>query len=251
MLRQRLIPSLLLRRSRLVKGVRFAGHRDAGAAATTAQAHNHQGADELVLLDIDATRENRDPDFPALEALAGVCRMPLTFGGGVRTLELARRAIAGGADKVIVTAPARREPALLTAIAHRFGAQAVVLGVDVVRQDGKWRLYDHVSGTVDCNADLVDWIREGVERGAGEVRLTAVDREGTRQGLDLDLLAAVRAVVSTPILLEGGAGSLIDVAAGFRAGADGVCLGTMLVFSDNNIVKIKRYLEAERCNIRV
>lgn len=246
----RVIPSLLLRRGRLVKGVRFAAHEDAGAPATTCRAHSAQGADELLLLDIDAARENRAPDFAALESVAAEAQVPVTFGGNLTDIDRIRRAIETGADKICLTTAALDAPALIDAAAHRFGAQAVVVGIDVVMRDGAPRLFDHRRAAALASPALDAWIDETVSRGAGEIRLCAVDREGTREGLDLDLHARVAARVRVPIILEGGAGSLTHVAAAMKAGADSIALGTILVFSDNNLVKVRRFLQEAGLQVR-
>jgi len=246
----RVIPSLLLRRGRLVKGVRFAAHADAGSPATTCRAHSAQGADELLLLDIDAARERRAPDFAALESVAAEAQVPLTFGGNLTDIDRIRRAIETGADKVCLNTAALDAPDLIDAAAHRFGVQAVVIGIDVTLRDGVRALFDHRSGRALAAPSLDAWIDEAVARGAGEIRLCAVDREGSRAGLDLDLHAHVARRVRVPIILEGGAGSLTDVASAMKAGADSIALGTILVFSDNNLVKVRRFLQEAGLQVR-
>ena len=248
MLTRRLIPSLLLKEGRLVKGTCFRDYRDAGNPKTTARAHNAQGADELVLLDIEAARQGRGPDVRTIRTVAAECFMPLTVGGGIRTLADARDCMDAGADKLSVTSGALDDPDLITRLARVYGAQAVQLGIDIIDDGGTPKLYDHRHEK--SLPDPMDWIRRGVALGAGEIRLTAVHREGTRTGMDLDLLARVRALVNVPVILEGGAGDLDHLDAAMAAGADGVALGTMLVFSDNNLVKIKRFLAAEGHHMR-
>ncbi len=245
----RLIPSLLLRGERLVKGVRFAGHRDAGAPATTARAHGAQGADELVLLDIDATRRGRGPNYAALESVAREILVPLTYGGGIASVDAARRCLERGADKTCITGPALDRPDLLSDVARQFGIQAVVAGIDVVGEGGRWRVYDHRSG-VPAKPTLVDWVRTVVDAGAGEIRLVSVDREGSRRGLDVELWRVVSGLVSVPVILEGGVGSLGHIAEAMAAGVDSVGLGTLLVFSDNNLVKVRRYLRGVDAPVR-
>ncbi len=249
MLTQRLIPSLLLRGGRLVKGARFKDHKDAGLPHTTARAHNAQGADELIISDIDASRENRPPDLNAIGRVAAECFMPLTVGGGIRNQDIARECMAHGADKLCLTSTALADPDLISRLANRFGSQAIVLGVDVAVMSGGWSLYDYLTGGAG-NGDVLAWLKEGVRRGAGEIRLMAVDREGTRNGMDTDLLQACRKAVGVPIVLEGGAGDLDHLDAAFEAGADGVAVGNMLVFSDNNLVKIKRFLTGRERRVR-
>jgi len=248
---KRIIPSLLLRKGRLVKGVAYADHRDAGRPETTARVHNAQGADELLLLDIDAGREGREPDFATVAAVARSCLMPLTVGGGIRTLETAHRCMEAGADKICLTSTALDDPGLIGRLAQIFGAQAIVLGIDVITTARGRRLYDHrTRGPVEGIA-WDEWLKRGVGEGAGEVRVMAVDREGTRTGLDTALLADASALVEVPVIIEGGAGSLDQVAAAMRAGADAIALGTMLVFSDNNIHKVKSFLRNAGLAVRL
>lgn len=250
MVNQRLIPSLLVRNGRLVKGIQYRDHRDAGLPATTARAHNAQGADELMLLDIDASREGRGPDIEMLRAVATECFMPLTVGGGIDSVERARECIAAGADKVLVTTAALDHPGLIDDLAHSFGAQAVVLGVDVIENDTGRALYDHRLGKTH-GRDWKDWCAEGAGRGAGEIRLMDVSREGTRSGPDLSFLREARADIKLPLIVEGGAGSLDDLAAMLATGADAVAVGALLVFADNNLVKLRRYLSGAGLQVRV
>lgn len=249
-LKARVVPSLLLRNGRLVKGRQFADHRDAGQPATTARVHNAQGADELILVDIDASREGRGPDLSWIGRVAAECFMPLTAGGGIRSVEDAKAVIDEGADKILVNGAGLDRPALLGEIALVFGAQAVVAAIDVVTRDGAARVYDHRSRSVTA-LEAIAWAREAVERGAGEIRLCSVDREGMRTGFDLALLARLRDAVHVPVVIEGGAGSLADVDAAMKAGANGVALGTLLVFSDNNLVKVRRFLAESGHSVRI
>jgi cyclase len=249
-LNQRLIPSLLLRNGRLVKGERYQKHRDAGHPATTARAHNAQGADELLLLDVDASRESRGPDLAAVRAVAAECFMPLTVGGGIDSVECARECIAVGADKIMVTSAAADNPNLIDRLAHAFGSQAVVLGVDVDKVDGKRVRYDHRHRR-PIPGDWLAWAQEGARRGAGEIRLMDVSREGTRRGPDLDFLSKARAGIDRPLIVEGGASSLDDLADMFATNADAVAVGALLVFADNNLVKVRRYLAGTGAAMRV
>jgi cyclase len=243
--RRRLIPSLLLRRGRLVKGTHYASHRDAGHPVGTARAHNAQGADELTLVDIDATRDGRAPDLDTLRAVAAVTFVPLTFAGGIADIDTARACIAGGADKVMVTAAALDRPALIDELAHVLGVQAVVLGLDLVRaDDGGYRLYDHRRQVALEGQDWRAWVKDAASRGIGEIRAMAVDREGSRTGLDLALYAELMQLTRLPVILEGGAGTLKHLDEAFAADVMAIGLGTMLVFSDNNIFKLKQFLGA-------
>jgi cyclase len=246
----RIIPSLLLRNGRLVKGRRFDEHKDAGAPATTARAHSAQGADEILLLDIDASREKRLPDFAALAAVACEVEIPLTFGGGIQSIAIATRAIEAGADKVCLTTTALDTPDIISEIAHRFGTQAVMVGLDVMDSNGQPRLFDHRTHKTVPSINPIEWAKEMVARGAGEIRLCVVAREGMREGLDIPLFERLRKAVGVPIIVEGGAGNLEQVADAMRAGVDSIALGTLLVFSDTNLVKLRRFLEGAGLQVR-
>lgn len=250
MLHNRLIPSLLLEGGRLVKGTRFENRRDAGNPQTTARAHNAQGADELVLLDVTASRDGRQPDFDTIARVAEECFMPLTVGGGIASVEIAMKAMDCGADKIFVNAAALDDPDLISRLAERFGSQAVVAGIDVLTEGGERQLFDHRTGKAAHDRDWSAWIEQVVTLGAGEIRLMAVDREGTRTGMDTDLLAEAEAIVTVPVILEGGAGNLADIDQAMTNGATAVAVGTMLVFSDNNIIQIKRHLANHGHNMR-
>ena len=242
----RVIPSLLVSGGRLVKGQRFRDHLDAGNPVTTARAHDAQGADELILLDVEASRSGRGPDLAAIAAVAKACFMPLAVGGGIRTLDDARGVIGAGADKVVVGAGALDHPELLRDIATVFGAQAVVLALDI---DEERRVLDP-RDRKPSGLDMLSWGQRAVSLGVGEIRLCAVEREGTRRGFDLEALEALTRAVSVPVIVEGGCGSLDHIPPAIRAGANGVALGTMLVFSDNNLVKIRRYLAGQGFRVR-
>lgn len=250
MLYQRLIPTLLLKNQRLVKGKRYDDFRDAGNPKTTARAHNCQGADELMVLDVDASREKRAPDYETIRMIAEECFMPLTVGGGITNSDIAHACMDAGADKLCLTMTALDNPALISELAHCFGSQAVVVGVDIVNDGSSAGLFDHRSHQILATPDPWRWIQKAVELGAGELRLMAVNREGDLSGYDFELYKKARDLVDVPIILEGGAGSLDHLQAAFEAGVDGVATGAMLVFSDANLVKIKQHMITQGCSIR-
>ncbi|MCH2153675.1 MAG: imidazole glycerol phosphate synthase cyclase subunit [Phycisphaerales bacterium] len=248
---QRLIPSLLIHEGRLVKGRNFRDLRDAGLPHTTARAHNHQGADELLVCDIDASRDGLAPQSQIIKSVAAECHMPLCVAGGIRGRDEASVIMDAGADKICLTTTALVNPELVSDLAHQYGSQAVVIGVDVIKdQSGDYCLYDHRSGATVPDRNPLDWMSTAVDMGAGEVRLMAVDREGTLEGYDLDLYREARDRVQVPIILEGGAGTLNHVEDAFEAGVDGIGVGAMLVFSDANLVKIKQHLITAGKNVR-
>lgn len=249
---KRLIPSILLQNRRLVKGVRYTGFKDAGGPATTARAHNAQSADELIVCDITSSKASTEPDYETLSAIAEECFMPLTIFGGINSLERAEKAMETGADKIGMTTAAYDHPELIEPLAHRYGAQAVVLGLDVIRRhDGRYALFDFRKGSEwEAQKTPMAWAKEAVERGCGEIRLMAVHREGTMQGFDLELYEALRAEVDVPIILEGGAESLEHIEDAYNQGVEAVAVGAMLVFTDANLVKIKQHMRSHNIRMR-
>ncbi|OGO95758.1 MAG: hypothetical protein A3F41_06155 [Coxiella sp. RIFCSPHIGHO2_12_FULL_44_14] len=251
MLLQRLIPTLLLKNKRLVKGKQYRDFRDAGNPKTTARAHNHQGADELLVLDIEASRYGRAPDVDTVRALAEECFMPLCVGGGISDLSIAEACMQAGADKLCLTTTALDDPQLISRLARRLGSQAVVVGIDVgYDAHREVRLFDHRIASFIPNRHPWEWMAHAVALGAGEIRLMVVDREGTGVGYDLALYQQAKKWVNVPIILEGGAGTLLHLQAAFEAGVEGVAVGSMLVFSDANLVKIKKHMLTHRCRLR-
>lgn len=242
MIFNRLIPSLLLKGGRLVKGVRYSDLRDAGSPVTTVRAHNAQGADELMLLDIEASRNKTLPDLATIRAVAQECFMPLTVGGGIIDKSVAKACMESGADKLLLTTAVYDRPELIDELAGIYGNQSIVLGVDIVETPEGWKLYDHRRMAPINDRHWFDWIKENIARGVGELRLMAVSREGTRTGMDCELFQTIVHDVNVPIILEGGAGTLEHLHQAMTAGCRAVAVGTLLVFSDNNLIKVKRYL---------
>jgi imidazole glycerol-phosphate synthase subunit HisF len=220
-LARRIIPCLDVRAGRVVKGVRFENLTDQGDPAEAALRYAEQGADEIVFLDITAAPEERDTDVEWVRRTAEQVFVPLTVGGGVRGEADARRLLRSGADKVGINSAAVERPGLVDELARRFGSQCVVLSVDARRNEHGWEVVTrggrHVTGR-----DALAWIREGVERGAGEILLTSIDRDGTQGGYDLDLIAEVAAAVPVPVIASGGAGSSEHLVAALAAGAAAV-----------------------------
>jgi len=221
-LARRVIPCLDVRAGRVVKGVRFQNLTDQGDPAEAALRYAQQGADEIVFLDISAAPEERDTDVEWVRRTAEQVFVPLTVGGGVRGAADARRLLRSGADKVGINSAAVEHPELLDELARRFGSQCVVLSVDARRNEGAgWEVVTR-GGRHATGRDAVEWIREGVERGAGEILLTSIDRDGTQGGYDLDLIAQVSATVPVPVIASGGAGVPAHLVAALAAGAAAV-----------------------------
>lgn len=241
MLKKRIIPCLDMKGGRVVKGVCFESLRDAGDPVETAALYDRLGADELCFLDIGASVENRGTLFEIVEKTASRVFLPLTVGGGIRSVEEIRRALNCGADKVSLNSAALANPALLTEGALRFGSQCIVLAVDVKRDGPSWRVYSH-GGTRPTSRDAIAWIAEGVKAGAGEILLTSMDRDGTGQGYDLELLTAVSRAVEVPLIASGGAGKMDDFRKAFEAGADAALAASLFHFGTIDLRDLRRTL---------
>jgi imidazole glycerol-phosphate synthase subunit HisF len=252
-LARRVIPCLDVAHGRVVKGVRFAGLADQGDPADAAQRYAEQGADEIVFLDVTAAPEGRATDLDWVLRTAERVFIPLTVGGGVRTVEDARRLLRAGADKVGVNTAAVADPELLSALARRFGRQCVVLSVDARRRgpaaESGWEVVTH-GGRRETGREAIAWISEAVERGAGEVLLTSVDGDGTRGGYDLDLIAAAAGAVSVPVIASGGAGRPEHLAAALSAGAAAVLAASIFHQGTCTVGEVKLALEAARFPVR-
>lgn len=241
----RIIPCLDVRAGRVVKGVRFVNLRDMGDPVEQARLYRDEGADELVFLDITATVEERATLYRVVEAVAEVLDIPFTVGGGVRRVEDAAALLRAGADKVAVNTAAVAQPQLITWLAEQFGSQCVVLAVDARAREGAtgWEVVTH-AGRTPTGRDAVAWIAEGSKRGAGEVLLTSMDRDGTGEGFDVELLAAARAATSLPIIASGGGERAEHFAAAAAAGADAGLAATIFHTRQVAVGALKRQLAA-------
>ena len=245
----RIIPCLDVRDGRVVKGVRFKNLRDQGDPAESAARYAEQGADEIVFLDVTASHEGRDADRDWVRRTAERVFIPLSVGGGVGRVEDAERLLRSGADKVgINTAPLDR-PELVDELAQRFGSQCVVLSVDAGRREDGWEVVTH-GGRRPRGRDAVDWIVEGVERGAGEILLTSIDADGTRDGYDLELLEEVCDRVGVPVLASGGAGEPEHLASALEAGAAAVLAASIFHQGTYTVGEVKAYLARRGFPIR-
>lgn len=250
-LAHRIVPCLDTDGARVVKGVHFEGLRDAGDPVELAARYNSEGADELVVLDIAAARDNRPTFLDTIRRVAEQLAIPLTAGGGIRSLEDARMVVRAGADKVTVNTAAVERPELIGELSREFGAQAVVLAIDAKRENQFWQVRVRGGRTAtDWNAE--DWARRGVEMGAGEILLTSVDRDGTQSGFDLALTAGISHAVSVPVIASGGAKlpqHFLDV---FKQGAADAALAAS-IFHDQvqSIRALKTYLQANGVAVRL
>jgi cyclase len=249
MLSKRIIACLDVRDGAVVKGVRFEGLRRAGDPAALARRYNAEGIDELVILDVTATLESRRALAATVRAVSAELFIPLAVGGGIRSEADAAAAIEAGADKVSLNSAALRDPALLTALARRYGSQAVVVAIDAKRRGDRFAVFAR-SGSEDAGRDAVEWAREAAGRGAGEILLTSMDADGTRAGFDCPLTAAVSAAVSIPVIASGGAGTFDHFVSVFTDGrADAALAASVFHDSDYTVSDLKAHLAA--CGIPV
>lgn len=251
MLAKRIIPCLDVTGGRVVKGTKFLNLRDAGDPVECAKAYDAQGADELVFLDITASSDERATMVDVVARTAEQCFMPLTVGGGIRTVNDMRTMLLAGADKVSVNTAAIRDPELVRAGYEAFGAQCIVVAIDAKRNDaGRWTVYTH-GGRNATDLDAVDWAARVADLGAGEILLTSMDADGTGAGYDLGLTAAVSEAVSIPVIASGGAGNLQHLAEVLSAGkADAVLAASIFHFGDFTISEAKNYLRAQGVEVR-
>lgn len=254
MLCKRMIPCLDVHGGRVVKGVRFVDLRDAGDPVEAALAYDAQGADELVFLDITASHEERAIMLDVVRRTAEGIYMPLTVGGGIRSIEDIRTLLRAGADKVSVNTAALERPELIRDAAQRFGSQCIVVAIDAKREPGeplRWGVYTH-GGRRPTGRDAVQWAREVEALGAGEILLTSMDRDGTGDGYDLELTRAVSEATSVPVIASGGAGTLEHLRQGVVDGkADAVLVASMFHFGRHTIGEAKAYLRERGVAVRI
>jgi cyclase len=247
---KRVIPCLDVDAGRVVKGVGFVDLRDAGDPVELACRYDAAGADELVFLDITATSDKRGTAVQLARRTADDVFVPFTIGGGIRSVADAQAVLDAGADKVSINSAALGRPELIDELARTFGAQCVVLAIDAKARGGDgWEAYV-AGGRTATGRDAVAWAREGSERGAGEILLTSMDRDGTNAGYDLALTTAVAEVVSVPVIASGGAGELEHLSAAVRAGADAVLCASIFHYGDHTVAEVKDHLSAAGVAVR-
>ena len=256
MLAKRVVPCLDVKDGRVVKGVRFVDLRDAGDPVEAALAYDAQGADELVFLDITASHEARDTMLDVVRRTAEGIYMPLTVGGGIRTVEDVRRLLRAGADKISLNTAALERPTVIREAVERFGSQCIVVAIDARRETSRpdepprWGVYTH-GGRRPAGRDALEWACEAVTLGAGEILLTSMDRDGTKNGYDLELTRAISQSVSVPVIASGGAGSLEHLYEGLVDGcADAALAASIFHFGTHTIAEAKAYLRARGVEVR-
>jgi len=257
MLKARIIPCLDVKDGRVVKGVNFVDLRDAGDPVEQARLYDAQGADELCFLDITASHENRDTIFDVVARTAEQCFMPLTVGGGVRTLEAVRKLLLAGADKVSINTAAVKDPEFVRQAAEKFGSQCIVVAIDAKRNPGaeagrnwQFEVFTH-GGRNPTGIDAVAWAQRMADYGAGEILLTSMDRDGTKQGFDLELTRAIADAVTIPVIASGGVGTLDHLAAGVSEGhATAVLAASIFHFGEFTIGEAKAHLKQAGVPVR-
>ena len=251
MLKVRVIPCLDVKDGRVVKGVNFVALRDAGDPVEQATAYDAAGADELMFLDITASHERRGAILDVIARTADVCFMPLSVGGGIRQVEDARRLLLAGADKISVNTAAVENPDLISACADAFGSQAVVVAIDAKRTADGWKVFTY-GGRTDTGLDVVEYAANAVKRGAGEILLTSMDRDGAKTGYDLELLKAVTSAVNVPVIASGGAGNaqhMVDAV--IKGGADAVLAASIFHFGEVSVAEVKREMAKAHIPVRI
>ena len=251
MLAKRIIPCLDVRDGRVVKGVNFVNIRDAGDPVELAKFYSDQGADEIVFLDITATSDARDTVADVVERTAAQVFVPLTVGGGIRTLEDFQRLLRSGGDKISVNSAAVKDPTLLSRAAEKFGSQCVVLAIDARRRPEGWYEVVVAGGRTPTGIDAIQWAKRGQALGAGEILLTSMDADGTKAGFDLEMTRAVTKAVSIPVIASGGCGSLEHFAEVFEAtNCDAALAASLFHFGELTVPQVKDYLRAKNIPVR-
>lgn len=254
-LAKRIIPCLDVDKGRVVKGVNFVDIRDAGDPVEVARRYNDQGADEITFLDITASHESRDTTYDTVERMAAEVFIPLTVGGGVRTVDDIRKLLNAGADKVAINTAAVFNPEFVHEAAERFGSQCIVVAIDAKRvsaegDEPRWEIFTH-GGRKPTGLDAVEWARKMVEMGAGELLLTSMDRDGTKIGFDLGLTRAISDAVIVPVIASGGVGELQHLADGVTdGGADAVLAASIFHFGEHTIPEAKAFMKGQGIEVR-
>lgn len=252
MLTKRIIPCLDIKDGRVVKGVQFLNLRDAGDPVSCAVAYDHAGADELVFLDITASHEKRDIMIRVVQQVAESITIPFTVGGGIKSTSEIRDLLRAGCDKVSLNTRAIAEPDFIRAASQRFGSQCIVLAIDAKKEgDNRWGVYTH-GGRNQTGLDAIEWAKRGASLGAGEILLTSMDKDGTKDGYDLELLQKVSRAVSIPVIASGGVGSLDHFYEGFTRGEADACLAASVFhFGELSVRQTKEYLKNKQIPVRL
>lgn len=251
MLKSRIIPCLDVKDGRVVKGVNFENLIDAGDPASQAKFYYEEGADELCFLDITASNENRSAIFDTVKKVAQVCFIPLTVGGGIRTMEDFQQLLLSGADKVSINSAAIKNPDLISEAANKYGAQCVIVAIDAKKNTQRnYEIFTH-GGRNSTGIDAIEWAKKVTELGAGEILLTSMDKDGTKSGYDLELIQKITSQISIPVIASGGVGNLQHLADGIKAGAKASLAASIFHFKEYSIRQAKEFLVKENIAVRV
>jgi imidazole glycerol-phosphate synthase subunit HisF len=251
MLKVRIIPVLLLRNGRMVKGVNFSNYRDTGDPVFASRVYNSQYVDELIFIDIDATNENRETNCEVIEQVSKECFMPFTIGGGITKVEQIRKLLAVGADKVVINTAAIDNPGLIKESSEIFGNQCIIVGIDVRFEDGKYIIYKN-SGRIKTNLDLIEHIKNMEESGAGELFINSIDKDGMMNGYDLNLIKLVLKNTNAPVIACGGAGNFMHLVNAYKdTGIKALAMASIYHFGDNNPIRARSYLKNHNIEIKV
>jgi len=251
-LAKRIIPCLDVTAGRVVKGINFVALRDAGDPVEIARRYDEQGADEITFLDITATSDQRDLILHIIEAVASQVFIPLTVGGGVRSVDDVRRLLNAGADKISINTSAVTNPQLVFDASQKYGSQCIVVAIDAKKTgDNKWEVFTH-GGRKPTGLDVIEWAQEMERLGVGEILLTSMDRDGTKVGFDLDLTRAVSDAINVPVIASGGVGGLQDLADGIKRGhADAVLAASIFHYGQHTVQEAKRFMAAQGIPMRL
>lgn len=251
MLKNRIIPCLLFKERTIVKSVKFKDYRMVGDPTTCARVFNERNADELIFLDIIASRENKGPNFKVIEDIAKECFMPLTIGGGIKTMEDAEKLFEIGADKISINTTAVKNPPFITQLVKKYGSQAIIVSIDVKNIGNQYNVFIS-SGTEETKYTPMELAKQAESLGAGEILLTSIDQDGTMKGYDLELIKEISAVINIPLIVAGGCGKLQDFVDAIKiGGADAVCAASIFFFVGESIITTKKFMNNKGIPIRI
>ena len=251
MLKKRIIPCLDVKDGRVVKGINFVDLIDAGNPVDQAKFYSENGADEICFLDISASLENRDTLINIVKKTAEEVFIPLTVGGGIKSIDNIQSLLMAGADKVSINSAAITDPNIIKKSSNYFGSQCIVVAVDVKKNKNSWLVYSH-GGTKNTGIDAIEWLRKVEQLGAGEILLTSMDRDGTKLGFDLDILAEANKILGIPVIASGGVGSIHHFYEGVKdGGADALLAASVFHFNEFSIMEVKNYLKKNNIDVRI
>ncbi len=251
MLKKRIIPCLDVKDGRVVKGINFINLVDAGNPVQQAKFYSENGADEICFLDISASLENRDTIINMVEQTAEEVFIPLTVGGGIRSIDNIQSLLKAGADKVSINSAAIDDPDIIKLSSKYFGSQCIVVAVDVKKNNNGWKVYSH-GGTKNTNIDAIEWLKKIEDLGAGEILLTSMDKDGTKSGFDLDILSIANKILKIPVIASGGVGSIEHFYEGVKTGkADALLAASVFHFNEFSIMDVKNYLKEKNIEVRI